>query len=220
MQLQQRMRRRRQAQAPLRLPSHGCPKSPLSKAGINTATADVASHVNSGIGSSTIQQAGGIFSGVMAQRKPSVTYVWAVPNPTSNNVLQTTTPTLSVSYPNTPGVNPDDFEPTIVKLTPAQNAFRIVGATQGKEDAQSSPAADWQVYSSFLEERVSVNLQKSKPGEYQISAKSGLFPGEYAVVLRPVSKTKKFSGGDVARAQGDGFMFDAVWSFRVSDDAQ
>jgi hypothetical protein len=24
----------------------------------------------------------------------------------------------------------------------------------------------------------------------------------------------------VARAQGDGLMFDAVWSFRVSDDAQ
>jgi hypothetical protein len=167
-----------------------------------------------------VQEAGGILSGMMSQRKPTVTYVWAVPNPASITVLQTTSPTLSVTFSNTPGVNPDDFEPAIVKLTPAQNTMRIVGATQGKQDAQSSPSADWQVYSNFLEERVLLNSQKTKPGVYQISAKSGLFPGEYAVVLRPVSKSMKFSGGDVARAQGDGFMFDAVWSFRVSDDAQ
>jgi len=192
----------------------------VMQAGINTATMSAATHLNSGIGGSTVQEAGGIFSGMLSQRKPTVTYVWAIPSPASTTVLQTTSPTLAVNYSNTPGVNPDDFEPAIVKLTPAQNAIRIVGATQGKPDAQSSPAADWQIYSNFLEERVPLNLQKAKPGTYQISAKSGLFPGEYAVVLRPVSKTMKFSGGDVARAQGDGLMFDAVWSFRVSDDAQ
>ena len=91
-------------------------------------------------------------------------------------------PTLAVNLFKHSGVNPDDFEPAIVKLTPAQNAIRIVGATQGKADAQSSPAADWQIYSNFLEERVPLNLQKAKSGMYQISAKSGLFPGEYAVV--------------------------------------
>jgi hypothetical protein len=192
----------------------------ITQAGIRTATSDVATHINSGVGSSTVQEAGGILSGMMSQRKPTVTYVWAIPNPVSSTVLQTTSPMLSVSFSNTPGVNPDDFEPAIVKLTPAQNAIRIIGATQGKEDVQSTPAADWQIYSNFLEEQVPVNSQKTKPGEYQISAKSGLFPGEYGVVLRPVSKTKKFSGGDVARAQGDGLMFDAVWSFQVSDDAQ
>lgn len=192
----------------------------IMQAGIGTATMSVAEHMNSGIGSSTVQQGGSIFSSVMSQRKPTVTYVWGVAGPASGNVLKTTSPTFSVNYSNTPGVNPEDFEPAIVKLTPAQNVIRIVGATQGKEDAQSTPAADWQIYSSFLEERVNVNLQKTKPGEYQISAEAGLFPGEYAVVLRPVSKSKKFSGGDVARAQADGLMFDAVWSFQISDDAQ
>lgn len=47
-----------------------------------------------------------------------------------------------------------------------------------------------------------------------------LVPGEYGIVLRPVSKGKKFSGGDVARAQGDGLMFDAIWTFQVSEDAE
>jgi hypothetical protein len=190
------------------------------QAGVGNATMTAASHINSNIGNSAVQQAGNIFGGVMSRRKPSVTYVWGVPSPASPNVLETLTPQFSVNFANTPGVNPDDFEPAIVKLTPAQNTCRIVGATEGKEDARSSSTADWQIYSSFLEERVAPVPEKVKPGEYKISPKTALFPGEYAIVLRPVSKSKKFSGGDVARAQGDGFMFDAVWSFQIANDAQ
>lgn len=189
------------------------------QAGVNTATMSAVSHMTSTVGASTVEQAGGIFSSVMARRKPTVTYVWGVPNPASTNVLPIASPTFSVNFANTPGVNPDDFEPAIVKLTPAQSSCRIVGATQGKEDMSGSAAADWQIYSKFLEERVAVKSQKTGKGQYQLSPGAALFPGEYAVVLRPISKTKKFSGGDVARAQGDGLMFDAVWSFQVSNDA-
>jgi hypothetical protein len=118
------------------------------------------------------------------------------------------------------GVNSDEFEPVIVKVTPAQSSCRIVGATEGKEDVTSNPAADWQIYSSFLEERVAVKSQKLAKGQYQVAPASALMPGEYAVVLRPVSKSKKFAGGEVARGQGDGLMFDAAWSFRIADDAE
>jgi hypothetical protein len=65
-----------------------------------------------------------------------------------------------------------------------------------------------------------VTLQKTNAGEYEMSPQSALLPGEYAVVLRPISKNEKVSGGDVARGQGPGLMFDTLWSFRVSDDAQ
>lgn len=184
--------------------------------GVNTATYGLASKVNSPVGGSTVQQAGSIFSGVMAKRKQGVTYVWGVPSPSSTNIFQNFLPTFAVNFANAPGVNPEEYEPAIVRLTPAQNTCRIVGATQGKEDARQSAAADWQVYSSFLEERVATNAEKSKPGEYRVTPRSPLLPGEYAVVLRPVSKAKKFSGGDVARGQGDGFAFNAVWSFQVA----
>jgi hypothetical protein len=183
--------------------------------GIGTATMGVASQMNSGIGGSAVAQVGSVFSGVLAHRTPTVTYVWGVPNPASTTILQTTAPAFSVDFSNVMGVNLDDFEPAIVKLTPAQNTCRIVGATRGKEDAQSGSAADWEIYSSFLEERVTVSPQKVKPGQYKISPSSEIMPGEYAIVLRPISKSKKFSGGDVARGQGDGLMFDAVWSFQV-----
>lgn len=188
--------------------------------GVNTAASGAAMHMNSGVGGSSIQEAGSIFSGVMGHRKPSTTYVWGVPSPASTTIVKTSTPSFAVNYASTMGVDPDDFEPAIVKLTPAQNTCRIVGATQGKEDARSSSAADWQIYSSFLEERVAVNAQKIKPGNYKLAPTAALMPGEYAVVLRPVSKSMKFSGGDVARGQGNGLLFDAVWSFQVSPDAE
>lgn len=190
------------------------------QAGVGTATYGAASHINSGVGSTTVQQAGSIFSGVLSRRKPTVTYVWGVPGPAAATAVQTTMPKFAVNFANTPGINPDEFAPMIVKLTPAQNTCRLVGATQGKEDAQSHNAADWEIYSSFVEDQVAVTLQKAKPGEYEVSPQAALLPGEYAVVLRPVSKTKKFSGGDVSRGQGDGLMFDSVWSFQVSDNGQ
>jgi hypothetical protein len=76
------------------------------------------------------------------------------------------------------------------------------------------------MYSHFLEERVASTPQKLGPGKYKIAANAELAPGEYGVVLRPVSKEKKFSGGDVARAQGDGLMFDAIWTFQISENAE
>lgn len=190
------------------------------QAGITTATTSVTSHIRSSVGTSSVQQAGSIFSNAMAHRKPTVTYVWGVPSPASANVLQIVSPVFAIDFSRMPAVNPEDYEPQIVKLTPAQNTCRIVGATEGKQDANSDPASDWQVYSHFLEERVSARAQRVAPGKYRLSPANELAPGEYAVVFRPVSKAKGFSGGDVARAQGDGLMFDAVWTFQIADSAQ
>lgn len=190
------------------------------QSGINTVAYSAASHMNSAIGNSAVQQAGSVFSGVLSHRTQTVTYVWGVPNPVSTNVLQTVSPSFTLDFSRAIGINADDYEPAIVKLTPAQNTCRIVGATQGKADVRSSPAADWQMYSHFLEERVSTRGDKQGPGKYKVSPASVLQPGEYAVVLRPISKEKKFSGGDVARAQGDGLMFDAIWTFQISDEAE
>jgi hypothetical protein len=190
------------------------------QAGLNTAVSSAATHMNSGIGGSAVQQAGNIFSGVMSHRTPTLTYVWGVPSPASTNILQSSKPAFTIDFSRTIGINPDDYEPAIVKLTPAQNTCRIVGATQGKEDVRSTPAADWQIYSRFLEESVASSPQKLGPGKYKLAANSELVPGEYGIVLRPVSREKKFSGGDVARAQGDGLMFDAIWTFQISDEAE
>ena len=189
-------------------------------AGVSTATYGAASHINSGVGSFGVQQAGGVLTGMMSHHTATVTYVWGVPGPASSNILHTTKPAFTLDFSRAFGINPDDYQPAIVKLTPAQNTCRVIGATEGKEDVRSNPVVDWQVYSHFLEERVATSPQKLGSGKYKLTANGELVPGEYGVVLRPVSGGKKFSGGDVSRAQGDGLMFDAIWTFQISEDAQ
>jgi hypothetical protein len=190
------------------------------QAGVNDAAWGTATHMNNGLAGAAVLQTGGIFSGLMGRRSQTTTYVWGVAGPSSSNVLHTTTPKFGVTFAKAPGVNPDEFAPKIVKLTPAQNSCRLVGATQGKEDARSDDAADWEIYSAFVEDPVPTNLEKIAQGDYNISPQTPLLPGEYAVVLRPVSKSMRISGGDVARAQGPGLMFTAVWSFHVASNAQ
>jgi hypothetical protein len=187
--------------------------------GVNDAAWDTATHTNSGIGGAALIQSGGIVSGLLGRRPQATTYVWGIPGAASSNVLHTATPKFGVNFAKAPGVNPDDFAPQIVKLTPAQNTCRLVGAAQGKEDARSDNAADWEIYSSFVEDPVQVNLEKTGEGNYNVSPQTPIFPGEYAVVLRPVSKNMKISGADVARGQGPGLMFSAAWSFQVAMDA-
>ena len=189
------------------------------QAGVNTTTSIAASHAGGSSGMA-IGQAGGIFNGAMARRKPKTTYIWAVPGVASASVLPFVSVSFDVNFAGAAGVALDDFEPAIVKLTPAQNTFRLIGATEGNADAGSDPTADWQIYNGFVQDKVASTVKKIAPGHFQISPGSALLPGEYAVVLRPVSKNKKFSGADVARYQGEGIIFDSVWSFQVSADAQ
>ncbi len=190
------------------------------QAGLNTVMAEATSHTTSTAANTGLTQMGSIFSNMLSKRKPDVTYVWAVPNPASTNVLSSTVLSFEVKFAGIPGVNPDEFEPEIVLLTPTPTNFRLVGATRGKADATASSTVDWQVYTGFLEDRAPAQAQKLAAGHYKISSTSALAPGEYAVVLRPISKNKKFSGGEVARGQGNGLMFDSVFSFEIAAGAK
>jgi hypothetical protein len=75
--------------------------------------------------------------------------------------------------------------------------------------------ANWDLYASFVEQRVPTQAMKVASGRYQLQATGGLAPGEYGVVLRPVNKAKRFSGNNVAQNVGDGLVFNCVWSFEV-----
>ena len=194
--------------------------SAAMQAGVNTATIGAMNHIHSSTGDFAAGQVGGVFGSMIAHRQPKLTYVWAIPNSSSANTSTVSLPAFRVNFSNVAGVNANDFEPIIVKLTPAQNSYRLVGATQGKQDATSDAAFDWQIYSHFLEDRVPAKAEKLSPGQYRLSPASAIEPGDYGVVLRPVSRTRKFSGGDVERYQGDGILFDSVWSFQVPEGAK
>src|SRR6266568_3958816 len=166
-------------------------------------------------GSYTGASAIGAAGGLMGHRKPTVTDVWALPGQKSDLVLDSNQPSFEVHFANIPGVVADEYEPALVKLAPSPNNFRLVGATQAKQDVLESSTMDWEIYSSFIEERVGAQATKVSSGEYKLQAAAALPAGEYGVVLRPLNKSKKFSGSSVAQNSGEGLLFNSVWAFAV-----
>lgn len=188
--------------------------------GMSTVAMATVMHSGSVAAGSVAVLAGSVFSSMLPRPQPTVTYVWGVPTTSSATLVATTNPTFAVNFADVRGIHPEEFEPAIVKLTPMANSYRLVGASPGKEGATTTSTLDWPLYAGFMEERVPVRASMQATGQYLLSADAPLLAGEYAVVLRPISKTKKFSGGDVARAQGDGMVFDSVWSFEIPQGAK
>jgi hypothetical protein len=122
--------------------------------------------------------------------KPTVTSVMAIAGQSSSVVANTSTPKFEAVYENIAGVNPDEFEPVIVKLTATPNNWRLVYARRVRE---GYPIMEGKFYSDLAEERVPIRSTKLHRGDIQIEPTRPLDPGEYAVVLRPVSQTKSFS---------------------------
>ncbi|HXY47895.1 MAG TPA: hypothetical protein VEI01_00495 [Terriglobales bacterium] len=172
---------------------------------------------------STAMMANPMLSGAMmagnlfaSHHKQTVTDVWAIPGQKSETVIHVVQPIFEVHYEGIPGINADEYEPVLLKLEATSSNFRLVGATEARQDALQATTADWGMYSSFVEERVSAQATKVSAGSYQLQAGSALAPGEYGVALRPVNKDKKFAGSSISQNTGDGLVFNSIWSFEVA----
>jgi hypothetical protein len=48
-----------------------------------------------------------------------------------------------------------------------------------------------------------------------IQSTSELIPGQYAVVIRPISPKTKFSGADIVERKNEGVVFVTAWDFQI-----
>jgi len=169
------------------------------------------------VGKIAMGPSGILLSAMMNRRKQmsTVTYVWAVSGAGSQALANTNLPNIGVNYAGVPGVNADAFEPVIVKLTPSQSNFMLVGATQASGTAEQDAQQDWPIYSSFVEERVAAKVQKLGQGRAILTPAAALQSGQYAIAMRPLDKSHKFSGEQVAKNQGEGLLFNYAWPFSV-----
>lgn len=154
-------------------------------------------------------------SNLLSHRNAPVTDVWAVAGQKSETVVHVAQPVFEVHYETIPGINSDEYEPVLLRLEPTPSNFRLVGATQARPDELQTSAADWGIYSGFVEERIPAQATRVSPGNYKVQPSSQLAAGEYGVALRPINRNKMFVGSSIAQNTGDGLMFDAVWSFEV-----
>ena len=162
---------------------------------------------------SAFSMASGFMPG-MRPGAPSMTYVWGLPGRKSSRELANTNPMFELNYGDIPGVDPDAYEPAVVKLFPTKDNYRLVGATQTKMDTKHMMAMSgggpeggkW-----VSEERWPTRLDKEERGFYVLHMGQPLEPGEYAVVLRPVKGYKASPSAFGGGAQ----VFYSVWDFSV-----
>ena len=162
------------------------------------------------IAMSAFSMASGFMPG-MRPRMPSMTYVWGLPGRKSLKDLTDTTPQFELSYGDIPGVDPDGYEPAVVKLVQTKDNYRLVGATQTKMNAKTMMSGGMEQGKWISEERWPTRLNKEERGFYILHVDQPLEPGEYAVVLRPVKKYKPTASGFGGGAQ----VFYSVWDFSV-----
>ena len=179
------------------------------------ATAEASERAGAASGTGYGQTAGGIVGGLLKARKPSVTFVWGVPGRSSPTALATNAPKFEVVYEGMAGVKAEEFAPVLLRVVPAKDEWRLVGATKGKEDALQSYKADWELYGGYVEERIPVRVNQTAPGRAEVEPELPLVPGEYALVLRPLAKKKKYAGAAVATGAGDAALVNLVWGFSV-----
>lgn len=180
--------------------------------GVSTAVQQAGSTIGSSAGTVAGNVLGGLFS---SSNKPkTLTFVWTLSGAESGTVTSDS-PRFEVRIGKMFGVEPEDYAPALVQLTPSTAGWRLVGATEGKEGVGRRSLMDWPIYSAFVEDRIQADVQAVSPGVWQVATAKPLPPGEYALVLRPLSKDKKFAGQAVARNSGDGLLFNSAWSFSV-----
>jgi len=165
-----------------------------------------------GIGSTMMGGIGKV--GRLVHKPKPVTYLWAVPGRSSSMGIHTLMPQFEIVYGEIPGIDPDEYEPFVVRLVQTRENWRLVGAT--KADPEAFKSSKWDAYSAFVEERIPARSNKIGRGHYLITPEKSLEGGEYGVVLRPVVKSKIFSGDDLTNRKNSGILFDTVWSFSVA----
>lgn len=142
---------------------------------------------------------------------PKVTYVWALPGAQSGSVVGTNNPRFEMSYGNLLGIDPDAYEPQLIRLVGSKDNWRLVGATKTPQGQMGTEA-----YEKVTEVRIGVKSERRARGQVQIEPKDPLEPGEYAVVLRAIHPGKRAEGSLGGGAETS--IFFSVWDFSVSND--
>lgn len=139
---------------------------------------------------------------------PKVTSVWALPGAHSAFVAPSNNPRFEMLYGDLVGIDPDAYEPFLVRLVNSKDNWRLVGATKSTQGQMGAEA-----YEKITEERITTTTEHIERGHVQIEPKAPLEPGEYAVVLRALHPGKRSQGSLGGGAEAT--IFFGVWDFSV-----
>jgi len=147
------------------------------------------------------------------------TAVWALAATQSSRVLDLA-PVFEIDYAHIPGVDPDRYQPAIVQLVPTNDNYRLVAAAE--TDGGSTGALP---RGPIIEESIATESTRLGRGQYRVAPKMALGPGEYALVLRPISETRRerrrnteASLGELLGGSTSQILY-LTWDFSVASQA-
>ncbi|HYN07775.1 MAG TPA: hypothetical protein VES67_10325 [Vicinamibacterales bacterium] len=123
-------------------------------------------------------------------------------------------PSFFVVYTELPNLNPNDFLPSLVRLVPAGQDWRVAAMAGGRADARSRDATDWVIARDLNQDVVPSAIEGRGPGIVQLRPRAALTPGDYAIVLRPAF-AHGYSGRELLGDEGVGVVFNAAWTFKI-----
>jgi hypothetical protein len=154
----------------------------------------------------------GLLGGGLAHHSsaPKATYVWALPGAHSAYSMVTSKPRFEIEFGEIVGLDPDAYEPALVKLTQTKDNWRLVGATKDTFDKHGN-----EKQSPITEDRTQIKATAVGRGHVVIEATSPLAPGEYGVVLHPIKEQKTAASMGAGLTAGQ-TIFYSVWDFSVA----
>jgi hypothetical protein len=132
-----------------------------------------------------------------AGKPPATTVAMALPGAHAAVVAPPPSFALDVQYGNVVNLNPDEYQPVLVQLTPSSTSFRLVGARQLVQQANGLAPQQ----GAITEKRVEVKASQLDRGHVTLEPAAPLPPGEYAVVLRAVNAQNAAAASSPAAAQ-------------------
>lgn len=150
----------------------------------------------------------GGFGGMGHRGPPKTTHVWALAGRASEHPMTTRSPKFEVLYGDLLGLDPEAYEPTLVKLVQTKDNWRLVGATKVQMGREETEALE-----KLTEARVPVKSSKNGRGQVSIEPAAPLEPGEYGLVLRSLHPGKRAKGSLGGPAEQNAFF--SVWDFSI-----
>lgn len=141
---------------------------------------------------------------------PNVGRTWALPGRTSDLTIRSLSPKFEVEFGDIPGIDPDSYEPILLRLVQTKDNWRLVSTSKDKFDRHGN---DTRLDKIKPEEKFAITIKSLGRGHLIVEAATELASGEYGLILHPKKSQKEYAG--ITNANADAIFY-SVWDFSLN----